>query len=178
MEASMRAFLLAALATVCLASSASTSAQTDPGPTRKPGWWEMQYVVVGASAFGTGTAEKPVHHTTHICTTPEIDRIRSPLDVNMTASACQEKVVRTATGWTLSGLCTPGPRTIRGDAVATGDLNDRYHVDIVYLTDPPLVQDGAEVRIGIDARWVGQCPADKKPGDTEGVPQGHPPPYN
>jgi hypothetical protein len=139
----------------------------------------MQYVVVGASAFGTGTAANPVHHTTHICTDAAVDKVQSPFDVNTTASTCQRKIVRTATGWTVAGACYPGQRTITGDAVATGDLNDRYHVDIVWRMDPPTAPGSEEVKIGIDARWAGQCPAGKKPGDTEGVPQGRPlGPYN
>jgi hypothetical protein len=170
----MRTFTLAAVAAVALASSASTHAQTEAGPTRKPGWWEMQYVVVGASAFGTGTADNPVHHTTHICTTPEIDKVSSPLDVNTTASACTTRTARTATGWTVSGVCDPPQMRITGDAVATGDLNDRYHVDVVWRMVPPPSPSTAEIKIGIDARWVGECPAGKKPGDTEGVPKGNP----
>jgi hypothetical protein len=54
--------------------------------------------------------------------------------------------------------------------VATGDLNDRYHVDIDTHLDPPPAPQAAEVKIGLDARWVGECPAGVKPGDTDRTP--------
>jgi hypothetical protein len=164
----MRWIVFALLAAVALTPAASPLAQNEAQPTRKPGWWEMQYVVVGASAFGTGTAAKPIHHTIHICTDAAVDKVKSPFDVNMTASGCRTKTVRTASGWASSGAC--GNDEITGNAVATGDLNDRYHVDIVTHTISAPSPETAEVKIGIDARWVGRCPAGKNPGDIEDVP--------
>jgi len=102
----------------------------------------------------------------HLCTDPAIDKVQSPLGVNMNGGGCAPKVTRTATGWTVAGVCDTGQMKITADAVATGDFNERYHVDIVTHMDPPPAPTAAEVKIAMDARWVGECPAGKKPGDV------------
>ena len=56
---------------------------------------------------------------------------------------------------------------IRANGVANGDFNSRYHADIVVQMDPPPAPGAAEVKVGLDARWVGECPSGKKPGDVE-----------
>ena len=160
----MRRFSLAALALVALAPSASSLAQTEIGPTRRPGWWEMQELI------RSGPTTEPVRRTVHICTDPAVDKVKSPLEVNLLGRFCHEKAVRSAAGWTVSGGCESSDVRITQQAVATGDLNDRYQVEILTLMASPPSAAGAETRMSVDARWVGQCPAGKKPGDTEGYP--------
>jgi hypothetical protein len=153
----------AVLAVLIVASvpAASSLAQTDAAPTRKPGWWEQQLVI-------SGPTPEPIHQTLHICTDPSIDKVQSPLGVNMNGNGCPPvKIARTAAGWTVSGMCDTGQMKISADATATGDFNDRYHVDAVVHMDPPPAPQAAEVKIAMDARWVGQCPAGKKSGDIE-----------
>jgi hypothetical protein len=166
----MRQAALAILVAAALAPVASSLAQDENQPIRKPGWWEMQLVIVGASAYGAGTTREPVHATFHICADPEVDKAHSPFGVNMSGRACQSKTVRTATGWTVSGSCLGGK--ITGTSVVTGDLNDRYHVDVVFHMDPSVGPETTETTIGADARWVGQCPADMKPGEGDGAVPG------
>jgi hypothetical protein len=169
----MRRFVPGLLAIAALAPTASSLAQDQAQPSRKPGWWEMQAAI-------SGPTPEPIRQTLHVCTDAEVDKKQSPFGVDMSGGGCQPmKVARTATGWTISGACDTGQMKITADAVATGDLNDRYHVDIVSHLDPPPAPQAAEVKVAIDAHWVGQCPADKKPGDIEGLPTGGaPPPAN
>ena len=156
----MRLAVLAVLF-AAVAPMASSLAQTDAGPARKPGWWEQQLVI-------SGPTPEPIHQTMRICTDATVDKVQSPLGVNMNGGGCpQPKVARTATGWTVSGACDTGTMKISADASATGDFSDRYHVDAVVRMDPPPAPQAAEVKIAMDARWVGQCPAGKKPGDVE-----------
>lgn len=141
--------------------AASSLAQTSDEPVRKPGWWEMQLLI-------SGPTPQPIRQTMHICTDPAVDKVRSPLGVNMNGGSCPPtRITRTAAGWTISGSCDTGTMKVSAVGVATGDFNDRYHVDIVTHMDPPPAPQAGEVKVGIDARWVGQCPADKKPGDIE-----------
>ena len=152
-----------AVAAAALLPAASSLAQTDASLARKPGWWEMQLLI-------SGPTPEPIHQTMHVCTDAGVDKVQSPLGVNMNAGGgcgAGAKVVRTATGWTVSGSCDTGQMKITADAVATGDFNDRYHVDIVTHMDPPPAPEAATVKIAMDARWVGQCPDGKKPGDVE-----------
>lgn len=144
-----------------LVPAASSLAQTDDRPTRKPGWWEQQMVI-------SGPTPEPIRQTMHICTDAAVDKVQSPLGVNMGGSSCPAvKVGRTAGGWTISGSCDTGTMKVSADAVATGDFNDRYHVDAEVKMDPPPAPQAADVKVAMDARWVGECPAGKKPGDIE-----------
>jgi hypothetical protein len=165
----MRRAILPVLAAAAAIPAASSLAQDAASPIiRKPGWWEMQVVV-------TGPTPEPIHQTQHVCTDAESDKRQSPFGVNMNGGGCPApKITRTSDRWVVSGACDTGVMKITADAVATGDLNDRYHADITVHMDPPPQPQAAEVRIGLVARWVGQCPADKKPGDVEISPSAPP----
>ena len=169
----MRRSALALLAAAAVAPSASSLAQTDAPPTRKPGWWEMQVAI-------SGPTPEPIRQTVHLCTNADYDKVQSPFGVNMNGAGCQPtKVAHTATGWTVSGACDTGQMKITANAVATGDLNDRYHVDIDTRLDPPPAPQAGQVKVGLDARWVGECPAGMKPGDNDrGPAPGAPPTAN
>lgn len=157
----MRRAALALLAAAALMPGAASLAQDEAAPSRKPGWWEMQLVV-------SGPTPEPIRQTQRICTDAEVDKRASPFGVNMNSPGCPAaKVTRMADHWTVSGACDTGAMKVSADAVATGDLDDRYHVDIVVHMDPPPAPEAAEVRIGMDAHWLGQCPADKTPGQVE-----------
>ncbi len=161
----MRRAILPVLAATVLVPAASSLAQDqDQGPpARKPGWWEMQLVISGPTA-------EPIRQTRRVCTDAAFDKVDSPLGVNMSGAGCQPKVARTAAGWSAGGTCDTGQMKITANAVATGDFNDRYHVDIDVRMDPPPQPQVAVVKIGLDAHWIGQCPAGKKPGDTDAPP--------
>ncbi len=163
---------LAALAAAALVPAASSLAQTESGPVRKAGWREMQLVVHRPDAAGIPQSAESDRFMIHLCTDPAIDRVSSPLYVNMRGRKCEEKTARSASGWTISGVCDSGSVRITQDAVATGDLNDRYHVDIDTHMDPLNIPGGGQTKMVLDARWMGQCPAGKKPGDAEGLPGG------
>jgi hypothetical protein len=157
----MRRAALALLAAVALAPAASSLAQDQAQPTRKPGWWELQLLV-------SGPTPQPIRQTVYMCTDAESDKRQSPLGVNMNGGGCPPpKITHMSDHWMLSAACDTGKMKISADAVANGDFNDRYHVDIVTRMDPPPAPEAAEVKIGMDARWVGECPAGKKPGDTD-----------
>jgi len=164
----MRRAALALLAAAALAPAVSSLAQDEAPPTRKPGWWEMQMVITGPTA-------EPIHQTRRVCTDAAFDKVDSPLGVNMSGAGCQPKVTRTAAGWSVAGTCDTGKMKITANAQASGDFSDRYHVDIDLRMDPPPQPEVAHMTIGVDARWVGECPAGKKPGDFDtsgGAPLG------
>jgi hypothetical protein len=157
----MRRAILPALAAIALAPAASSRAQDEAAPSRKPGWWEMRMAI-------SGPTPEPIHQTMHICTDAAFDKQQSPLGVDMRGNGCAPtRIARTATGWTVAGACDTGQMKITADAVATGDLNARYHVDIVTRMNPPPTPQAAVVKVGMDARWIGACPAGKKPGDID-----------
>ena len=159
----MRRAILPLLTVVALIPAVSSLAQDQEqaAPTRKPGWWELQLVI-------SGPTPEPLHQTQYACTDAESDKKQSPFGINMTGSGCPApKITRMADHWMVSAACDTGQMKVSADATASGDLNDRYHADIAVHMDPPPAPQAAVVRIGMDAHWVGQCPAGKKPGDVE-----------
>ncbi|HEY4031523.1 MAG TPA: DUF3617 family protein [Caulobacteraceae bacterium] len=157
----MRRVILLALLAAVLAPAASSLAQDEAAPSRRPGWWELQMVI-------SGPTSEPTRQTRRMCTDAAFDKIDSPLGVNMRGNGCAPlSTSRTATGWTTWGACDTGQMKIRANGVVNGDLNDRYHADIVVEMDPPPDPKAAKVLIAIDARWLGECPAGRKPGDVE-----------
>lgn len=157
----MRRAILSVLAAAAVVPAASSLAQDQAPLTRKPGWWEMQMVI-------SGPTPQPIAQTMHICTDATVDQRQSPFGVNMNGPGCPAPTItRMADHWMISGACNQGAMKVTADAVASGDLDNRYHVDIDTHLDPPPAPNAAEVKIGIDARWLGECPAGKKPGDVE-----------
>ena len=166
----MRRLVAGVLAVAALGPASSSLAQDQAEPSRKPGWWEMQVAVMGPTP-------EPIHQTLHMCTDAAFDVRQSPFGVNMSGDRCQPmKIARSGSGWTIAGACDTGQMKITANAVATGDLNDRYHVDIDTRMDPPPTPQAASVKVAIDAHRLGECPAGKKPGDIDGLPGGGPPP--
>ena len=159
----MRREIFPLLAVAALIPIAGSKAQNAAAPSRKPGWWEMQLVISGATP-------EPIHQTQRICTNAEVDKRESPFGVNMSGPDCPAPTItRMSDHWMVSGACRAGTSNISADATATGDLNDRYHADIAVHMNPPPQPGASEIHIGMDARWLGQCPADKQPGQVEMV---------
>jgi hypothetical protein len=159
----MRRSLVPLLAVVALIPIASSKAQDADAPSRKPGWWEMQFVI-------TGPTPEPIRQTQRICTNAEVDKRQSPFGVNMNGAVCPAPTIaRMSDHWMLSGACQTGASKTSTDVTATGDFNDRYHSDIAIHVDPPPQPGAAEMHIRVDARWLGECPADKQPGHIDFV---------
>jgi hypothetical protein len=157
----MRRATLSVLAAAALFPAATSLAQDESPPARKPGWWEMRMLI-------SGPTPQPIEQIMRICTDAAVDKRQSPFGVNMNGPGCPApKITRMADHWMVSGACNQGAMKITADAVATGALDDRYHVDIDTHLDPPPAPNAAEVKIGIDARWLGECPAGKMPGDVD-----------
>ena len=76
-------------------------------------------------------------------------------------------VSRTPDGWTIAASCVAGQTTVSTQGRASGDFGSRYHVDLTTRLTPAPTPQAAEVRTAIDAKWLGACPAGKKPGDME-----------
>ena len=166
----MRRTLLPVLAAAALLPAVSSVAQDTAQPNRKPGWWEMQLVI-------TGPTPEPIRQVQRICTDAEVDKRQSPFGVNMNGGGCPApKITHMADHWMVSGACDTGQMKVSADATASGDLNDRYHADIAVHMDPPPAPQAGEIHIAMDARWLGQCPADKMPGQVEIVSNGAAPP--
>jgi hypothetical protein len=165
-----QARILPGLAALAVGSAALAGTAT---PERRAGWWEMQVTTSGA-------LPSPAHQVVHICTDPSIDHLQSPFGIHGGGACPPPQVERTSAGWSIASSCVVGGMTVATSGYAAGDLNSRYHVDLVTRMTPPPKPQMDELHIGIDARWLGPCPKGKKPGDvdvamsTNIAPQGAP----
>jgi hypothetical protein len=140
--------------------SGQTSGQNSAMPVRRPGWWELNLTVEGPTP-------QPIHGTARICTDAEVDKVRTPVGINTGQTCPAVQISRTPDGWTFEHTCAVGKITMSTEGRASGDFSSSYHVDLTTRINPPPVPQAAEVRTAIDAKWLGACPADKKPGDVE-----------
>lgn len=161
----MRTPVRLALLAACAASIPALSLGADSAmPERKPGWWELNLTIEGPTP-------QPVRQTVHMCTDAAVDAVQTPFGVHTGKSCPPLKVSRTPEGWTFAETCVLGQTTVSADGRAHGDFSSSYHVDLITRMTPPPVPQAAEVRMAIEAKWLGECPADKRPGDIETTTQ-------
>ena len=151
---------LALVAACAVAIPALGLAEDLAMPVRKPGWWELNLTIEGPTP-------QPVHTTVRICTDAEVDRVQTPVGIHTGASCPPIQMSHTPQGWTFAEACVLGQTRIATDGRASGDFSARYHVELKTRISPPPTPQAAEVRTVIEAKWLGACPADKKPGDVE-----------
>src|SRR5690242_12879198 len=139
-----------------LAAACVLSAQTHAFdfPKRKSGLWEIET----SSAANPGPPQKA-----QMC----IDQKSADAlnEMGMTKKICSKNDVRREGAAIISdSVCTVGSSTITTHSIITGKLDSAYKVDTRSTYDPPLngMKEGAAM---IQARWVGPCKADQKPGD-------------
>lgn len=140
-----------ALVALCLASLAlPASAQMAP-PKRKPGYWETRMTMPGMGPM-----------TSQLCTDAAWEEKMSAFSQQGPGrQQCSPPLVaKTATGFSFQSSCTMGGRTTTTRGTASGDFNSAYTMDLVSQT-----AGGPEMKMRIAAKWLGACPAGKKPGD-------------
>lgn len=152
-----------ALAASCAAAIPALGLAADSEfPARKPGWWEIDMTTQAASGA------QPVRQTVHLCTNPAVDKEQTPVGVRVEKSCPPLQVSRTSGGWSFAQTCViMGRTTAKSQGRVRGDFNSRYHVDMTTRMTPAPTPQAAEVRTTMDAKWLGACPAGKKPGDVE-----------
>jgi hypothetical protein len=158
----VRVRLRLALAASCAAAIPALGMAADTEfPARKPGWWELDMTTQMSSGA------QPVRQTVHLCTNPAVDKVQTPVGVRVEKRCQPLQVSRTSGGWSFTQTCVMGRRTTTSQGQVRGDFNSRYHVDMTMRMTPAPIPQAAEVRTTMDAKWLGACPAGKKPGDVE-----------
>ena len=129
-------------------------------PARKPGLWEMKI-----SMEGRATAMPTVQH----CIDAVTDKQMNTMGGGMTAEQCSKKdVQRSGTTVTVDSVCNIGGGvTATSHAVVSGDFNSSYSVKVHSKREGGQVRPGipAETDMMVEAKWLGACTADQKPGD-------------
>ena len=132
-------------------------AGADDLPIRKAGLWEIKMVRTGSQL-----PEMTMQHCTDETTDKEMNNMASP----MAKQICSKQdVQKTATGYVSDSLCSVGGVSIASHSEINGDFNSAYAVTTTSHSD--LGNKGAphDSVTKLEAKWLGPCKADQKPGD-------------
>ncbi len=118
-------------------------------PNRKPGLWEIK--------INHADGKMPAQ-TVQQCTDATTDKDMTTSFGPMTKDMCSKQdMQKTSSGMTIDSTCNIGGMTSVSHMEVTGDFNSAYTVKITCMP--------RETATSIDAKWLGACKADQKPGD-------------
>ena len=152
---------LVALALMCATPFCATPAAAQDLPPRKAGLWEVKMTTEGHNM--------PPNTSEH-CIDAETDKLMSSMGDNVRQDMCSKRdVKKVGNTIVVDSVCKFGPMTITSQAVASGDFNSAYSVKVTTKREggpaiPGMPADGKS-SMSIDAKWMGACKADQKPGD-------------
>jgi hypothetical protein len=142
---------------ICLlALAAAPEARAVDLPVRKAGLWEMKIV-----RSGSPMPEMTMQHCTDETTDKEMSTAFSPMAKDMCS---RQDIQKTATGYVSDSVCGVAGMTLTSHAEITGDFNSAYTVKSTAHSErgPAGAHDTTST---IEAKWLGACKADQKPGD-------------
>jgi hypothetical protein len=160
MRQHMRQHLRQALL-IALSLIAATPACALDLPARKAGLWEVKMTFEGRNLPPQVMQQ---------CIDASTDKMMSSFGGNLRQDMCSKQDVQKA-GNTLvvDSVCQMGGTTINSHGIITGDFNSAYSVKVTSTRSggpamPGMPADGA-TNMTIDAKHLGACKADQKPGD-------------
>ena len=141
--------------TICLnavfALLFATYAEAADLPARKPGLWEVKTTIEG---HGRGV-------TVQQCIDAATDQAMQSQASSSGANCSKRDVQKTATGMTVDSVCTIAGKTMTSHIVVSGSFDSNYSMTIT--------SEGGSLpaarTITLEAKWLGPCAADQKPGD-------------
>jgi hypothetical protein len=125
-------------------------------PLRKAGLWEMKMV-----RSGSPMPEMTMQHCTDETTDKDMSTASSP----MSKEICSKRdVQQTATGYVSDSVCSVAGVSMTTHSEITGDFNSAYTVKTTAHSDHGVagIKDATTT---IEAKWLGACKPDQKPGD-------------
>ena len=150
----MHRHLLLAAAIFCATPAAALDL-----PARKPGLWEIKMTMEGRNL--------PPQTTLH-CIDAETDKLMNSIGGSMSQCSKQD-VTKVGSTIVVNSVCNIGPITSTSHGVVSGDFNSAYSVKVTSKREGgraiPGMPEGGTTNMTIDAKWMGACAADQKPGD-------------
>ena len=148
----------AALGLTCLLSSTVVLAD-DSLPHRKPGLWELTMQMPGMPGGGLKSSE---------CIDEKTDEAMQKKAMSggeRGGETCrQTSLKRSGNAVDMVADCTSAEGKSHIVSHYTGDMQGSYAGESVVTFDPPR-HGRKEMRMGMQAKYAGACPADMKPGD-------------
>jgi hypothetical protein len=103
-----------------------------------------------------------MQHCTDETTDKEMSASFSPVGKD----ACSKQdIVKTATGYVTDSVCGIAGMSIESHAEIIGDFNSAYTVKSTSHSEGGRAGAGRDSTTTIQAKWLGACKADQKPGD-------------
>jgi hypothetical protein len=144
------------LASCLLASLLAPAVQAAELPVRKAGLWEMKIVKTGA------VPEMTMQHCTDETTDKQMSTAFSP----MSKEICSKNdVQQTAAGYTTDSVCSVAGVSMTSHSDITGDFNSAYTIKSASHREGGPAGAPRDSATTIEAKWLGACKADQKPGD-------------
>lgn len=136
------------LALLLIVAFAMPAAAADM-PSRKAGLWEI-------------TTHMPNHPMTmKQCIDASTDQAMQSHASSSGANCSKRDVQKSATGMTIDSVCTIAGKTMTSHIVVSGSFDSNYTMTIT--------SEGGSLptarTITLEAKWLGPCAADQKPGD-------------
>jgi hypothetical protein len=126
-------------------------------PVRKAGLWEMKVLREGAPSPDM---------TMQQCTDATTDKDMSTSFSPMGKELCpKQDIQKTATGYVTDSVCNVAGMSIASRAEITGDFNSAYTVKSTSHSDRGPAGMPRDTTTTIEAKWLGACKPDQKPGD-------------
>ena len=140
-----------------LALVPALNARAEEMPLRKAGLWEMKIAKTGSVL-----PEMTMQHCTDETTDKDMNNMVSP----MAKQICSKQdIQKTATGYLTDSLCSVGGVSIASHSEINGDFNSAYTVTTTSHSDLGSKGTPRDTVTKIEAKWLGACKPDQKPGD-------------
>jgi hypothetical protein len=128
-------------------------ALADELPTRKAGLWQLEMNIGGRIA-----------QTMQQCIDAATDQMMQSSAGPFAPAACPERdVQRSENSTTIDSTCMLDGKPATAHSVVTGSFDSAYTMTVT--SQRPDIPDG-KLTMTMDAKWLGPCAADQKPGDV------------
>jgi hypothetical protein len=154
MRRPLLSLILSCCALVALSVHGAVAAEL---PTRKAGLWEMKVVKTGSPV-----PEMTMQHCTDETTDKDMNNSVSPLAKQICS---KQDIQKTATGFVSDSVCAVGGMSITSHSEIVGDFNSAYTVTSSSHADRGASGPSRDATTKIEAKWLGACKPDQKPGD-------------
>ena len=123
-------------------------------PSRKPGLWQVKTSVASISA-----PARVIHQCIDAATAQMMQSSAGPFAPEVCP---QRDVQRSENSFTIDSTCAIGGKPATAHSVVTGSFDSAYTMTVTAQSeDIP----GGKMIMTMEAKWLGPCTADQKPGD-------------
>jgi len=141
-----------------LVAVAADYARAEDLPIRKAGLWEIK-----VAHTGSPLPSLTMQHCTDETTDKDMNNLVSPMAKQICA---KQDIQKTATGYVGDSVCSIGGVSVASHSEISGDFNSAYTVTTTSHSELGSKGVPRDTATKIEAKWLGACQPDQKPGDV------------